>query len=224
MSIRDWPAAERPREKLLSRGAAALSDAELLALCLGSGRRGLSAVDLGRELLAMPGGLKTLLALEPMALAALPGLGAAKAGRLVAALELARRWLACSLERGEALTRPADCADYLRARLGGYPYEVFCCLFLDSRNRPIACEELFRGSINGATVHTREVVRRCLAHNAAAVIFAHNHPSGLAEPSQADRDLTAELRRALAWIEVRVLDHFIVGCGQPLSFAEHGWL
>jgi DNA repair protein RadC len=224
MTIRDWPAAERPREKLLARGADALSDAELLALCLGNGRRGRSAVDLGRELLTRPGGLKALLELEPAALATLPGLGPAKACRLAAALELARRYLACELERADALSDPAACADYLRARLGGYPYEVFCCLFLDSRHRVIACEELFRGSIDGAAVHAREVVRRCLAHNAAAVILAHNHPSGVAEASQADREITAELKRALALIEVRVLDHFIIGSGRPLSFAERGWV
>ncbi len=224
MTIRDWPEDERPREKMLARGAAALSDAELLALFLGSGRRGHTAVDVGRELLIAHGGLKSLLDLEPAELTVSRGLGVAKACRLHAALELGRRYLASELQRPHALTNPAACADYLRARISAYPYEVFVCLFLDNRHRVIAFEELFRGTIDGASVHPREVVRRCLAHNAAAVIFAHNHPSGVAEPSQADRDITAELQRALALIQVRVLDHFIVGSGAPLSLAERGLL
>jgi len=224
MSIRDWPVEERPREKLLSRGAAALSDAELLALFLGSGSRGRTAVDLGRDLLGANGGLKALLDLDAAALACLDGLGPATVSRLQAALELGRRYLASELQRSNALTHPAACADYLRARIGAYPYEVFACVFLDNRHRVIACEELFRGSIDGASVHPREVVRRCLAHNAAAVIFAHNHPSGVAEPSQADRDITRHLQQALKLIEVRVLDHFIIGAGTPLSLAERGWL
>ncbi|HSE12462.1 MAG TPA: DNA repair protein RadC [Rudaea sp.] len=224
MSIRDWPAEERPREKLLARGAAALSDAELLALFLGSGGRGRTAVDVGRDLLGAHGGLKPLLELEGSELARQPGIGPAALSRLQAALELGRRYLASDLHRTDALTHPAACADYLRARIGAYPYEVFACVFLDNRHRVIACEELFRGSIDGASVHPREVVRRCLAHNAAAVIFAHNHPSGVAEPSQADRDITRHLQQALKLIEVRVLDHFIIGCGTPLSLAERGWL
>ena len=224
MTIRDWPADERPREKLLARGAAALSDSELLALFIGSGRRGRTAVDLGRELLAAHSGLKALLELDAAALARQPGIGAAKACRVHAALELGRRYLASDLHRPDALTHPAACADYLRARIAAYPYEVFVCLFLDNRHRVIACEELFRGSIDGASVHPREVVRRCLAHNAAAVIFAHNHPSGVAEPSQADREITRHLRHALDLIEVRVLDHFVIGSGSALSLAERGWL
>jgi DNA repair protein RadC len=224
MSIRDWPAEERPREKLLARGAAALSDAELLALFFGSGRRGRTAVDLGRDLLGAHGGLKPLLDLDATALGSQSGVGPATASRLQAALELGRRYLASDLQRPDAMTHPAACADYLRARIGGYPYEVFACVFLDNRHRVIACEELFRGSIDGASVHPREVVRRCLTHNAAAVIFAHNHPSGVAEPSQADRDITRHLQQALKLIEVRVLDHFIIGTGTPLSLAERGWL
>jgi DNA repair protein RadC len=224
MTIRDWPEDERPREKMLARGAAALSDAELLALFLGSGRRGQTAVDLGRELLSRHGGLKPLLDLDLASLARQHGLGAARSCGLHAALELGQRYLASELRRSGALSNPAACADYLRARIAAYPYEVFACLFLDNRHRVIAFEELFRGSIDGASVHPREVVRRCLAHNAAAVIFAHNHPSGVAEPSQADRDITAELQRALALIQVRVLDHFIVGSGKPLSLAERGML
>lgn len=224
MTILDWPSAERPREKLFARGVGALSDAELIAIFLSSGRRGQTAVDLGRELLARDGGLKALLELEPATLAALPGLGTAKASRLHAALELGRRYLAVDLERPHSLTNPRACADFVRAKLASYPYEVFACLYLDNRNRMIAFEELFRGSINGASVHLREVVRRCLAHNAAAVIFAHNHPSGVAEPSQSDREVTTELQRALRMIDVRVLDHLVVGTGTTTSLAQMGWL
>jgi DNA repair protein RadC len=224
MTILDWPSEERPREKLLARGAAALSDAELLAIFFGSGRRGQTAVDLGRELLSRDGGLKALLDLEPAALAALPGLGAAKACRLHAALELGRRYLAADLDRPDALANPLACAEFVRAKLCAYPYEVFACLFLDNRHRMIAFEELFRGSINGASVHLREVVRRCLAHNAAAVVLAHNHPSGVAEPSQADREVTAELKRALRLIDVRVHDHLIVGASRTTSLAQAGLL
>ena len=224
MTIRDWPESERPREKMLERGAAALSDAELLAVFIGSGRRGQTAVDLGRDLLARHGNLKCLLERDVSALAAEPGLGTAKSCCLHAALELGRRYLACDLRQPEALANPAACADYLRARIGAYPYEVFACVFLDNRHRILGFEELFRGSIDGASVHPREVVRRCLAHNAAAVILAHNHPSGVAEPSQADRAITAELKRALETIQVRVLDHFIVGAGAPTSFAARGLL
>ena len=224
MTIRDWPESERPREKLLERGATALSDAELLALFIGSGRRGATAVDIGRELLVRHGSLKTLLERDSAALAAEPGLGAAKSCRLLAALELGRRYLACDLRERESLTHPSACADYLRARIGAYPYEVFACIFLDNRHRILAFEELFRGTIDGASVHPREVVRRCLAHNAAAVVLAHNHPSGVAEPSQADRAITAELKRALETIQVRVLDHFIIGAGMPTSFAARGLL
>ena len=223
MTIRDWPLEERPREKLYTRGAAVLSDAELLALFIGSGRRGMTAVDLGRELLLSAGNLKSLLDQMPAELAQRPGLGMARACTLHAALELGRRYLACELQR-ETLANPTACANFLRTRIGAYPYEVFACLFLDQRHRVLAFEELFRGSIDGASVHPREVVRRCLAHNAAAVILAHNHPSGVAEPSQADRDITRHLQQALKLIEVRVLDHFIIGGGTPLSLAERGWL
>jgi DNA repair protein RadC len=223
MTIRDWPTQERPREKLLARGAPALSDAELLALFIGSGRRGMTAVDLGRELLTSAGNLKALLDQEPARLAQQPGLGAARACALHAALELGRRYLACELQR-ESIVHPAAAADFLRTRIGAYPYEVFACLFLDQRQRVLAFEELFRGTIDGASVYPREVVRRCLAHNAAAVVFAHNHPSGVAEPSQADRDITAELKKALAMIDVRVLDHFIIGSGAPTSLASRGML
>ncbi len=219
MSIRHWPDDERPREKLLARGGDALSDAELLAVFIGSGRRGQSAVDLGRTLLAGAGGLKPLLDRSRDC-----GIGAVASCRLLAALELGRRYLDAEVKGSSALTDPAASARYLKSRLCGYPYEVFACLFLDSRHRVIAFEELFRGSLSGASVHPREVVRRCLAHNAAAVILAHNHPSGVAEPSQDDRAITLRLREALGLIDVRVLDHIVVGDALPISLAERGWL
>lgn len=219
MTIRDWPDDERPREKLLSRGGGALSDAELLAVFLGSGRRGQSAVDVARGLLTATGGLRPLLD-APRA----DGVGTVAWCRLQAALELGRRYLDAELRRSEALTNPAASARFLKARLAGYPYEVFACLFLDNRHRMLAFEELFRGTLDGASVYPREVVRRCIAHNAAAVIFAHNHPSGVAEPSAADRAITQRLRAALDVIEVRVLDHFVVGADAPTSFAARGWL
>jgi DNA repair protein RadC len=224
MTIRDWPCDERPREKLLARGAASLSDAELLAVFLGSGLRGENAIELGRALLQRHGGLRPLLELGPAALQRVRGLGAARSARLLAALELAARHLAADLMRGDALSDPQRAGHYFRSRLRDYPHEVFACLFLDTRHRPIAFEELFRGGLDGAEVHPREVVRRCLAHNAAAVILGHNHPSGVAEASAADRAITRRLGDALALVEVRVLDHFIVGDGPALSFAARGWL
>ena len=224
MTIRDWPSDERPREKLLARGAGALSDAELLALFLGSGLRGQNAVELGRELLQGAGGLRALLQRPLAELQRERGLGPARAARLCAALELAARHLAAELGRGDALSDPQRAGHYFHSRLRDHPHEVFACLFLDTRHRVIAFEELFRGSIDGAEVHPREVVRRCLAHNAAAVILGHNHPSGVAEASAADRAITRRLGEALALIEVRVLDHFIVGDGPALSFAARGWL
>jgi DNA repair protein RadC len=220
MSIRDWPDDERPREKLRARGSTGLSDAELLAVFIGSGRRGMSAVDLGRELLTKSSGLKALL-LAPQRSS---GLGPVAWCRLQAALEIGRRYLDAELREAETLTDPGVSARYLKSRLAGYPYEVFACLFLDNRHRVIAFEELFRGSIDGASVHPREVVRHCLAHNAAAVIFAHNHPSGVAEPSAADRAITLRLRDALALVDVRVLDHFVIGSGTPTSLAKRGWI
>jgi DNA repair protein RadC len=224
MAIRDWPADERPRERLLERGAEALTDAELLAIFLRTGIAGRTAVDLARSLLDDFGGLAPLLGADRARFCAAPGLGAAKYAQLRAVLELSRRYLAANLRRGDALSCPADTFAYLRARLATFPYEVFACLFLDNRHRVLAYEELFRGSIDGASVHPREVVRRALHHNAAATILAHNHPSGVAEPSQADEHITRRLREALALIDVRVLDHVVVGDGACVSFAERGLL
>lgn len=224
MAINDWPTAERPREKLLQRGPQALSDAELLAILLRTGTRGKSAVDLGRELLAEFGDLRGLFAADQGRLCKAPGLGPAKYAELQAVLEMARRHLGESLQRGTPLSDPAATRRYLIAKLRDRPHEVFCCLYLDNRHRVIAFEELFRGTLDGASVHPREVVRRLLVHNAAAVIFAHNHPSGVAEPSDADRRLTQRLKDALALVDVRVLDHFVVGDGETASFAERGLL
>lgn len=224
MHIRDWPAAERPREKLLARGSGALSDAELLALFLGSGGRGQTAVDLARRLLADHGGLRGLLDRPAAELARCAGLGPARACVLASALELGTRHLGQRLERGDALGDPTQAGDYLARKLRPLPYEVFACLFLDTRHRVIAYEELFRGTLDGAEVHPREVARRCLALNAAAVIFGHNHPSGSPEASAADRAVTARLKQSLALVDVRVLDHFIVGDGPPVSMAQRGLL
>jgi DNA repair protein RadC len=223
MSIRDWPERERPREKLLTLGSAALSDAELLAVLLGSGSRGKDALALGRELLNSAGTLCALLGQSDQQVPA-GGLGPAKRARIVAALELARRSLAEQLQDKPYLGNPRDSGDFLRARLRHLPYEVFGCLYLDNRHRVLGFEELFRGTIDGANVHPREVVRACLQRNACAVIFAHNHPSGVAEPSAADRTITLELRNALQLIGVRVLDHLIIGSGEPVSMAARGLL
>ena len=224
MPIKDWPAGERPREKLLARGPAALSDAELLAIFLRTGLPGKTAVDLARELLARHGGLGPLLALDRQAFCASPSLGAAKYAQLQAALEIARRHLAERLARGDALTSPETTRRYLASRLKGLAHEVFACLYLDNRHRVIEYEELFRGTLDSAAVHPREVVKAALAHNAAAIILAHNHPSGVAEPSQADQSLTRRLCEALGLVDIRVLDHLVVGDGETVSFAERGLL
>lgn len=224
MTIKELPAELRPRERLLSAGAASLTDAELLAIFLRTGMRGKSAIDISRELLERFGGLKPLLAAERQAFCNVPGLGDAKFAQLQAVMELARRHLRECLERSDSLANPDDTRQYLQIRLQDYPYEVFACLFLDNRHRVIAYEEMFRGTIDGASVHPREVVRQTIKHNAAALIFAHNHPSGIAEPSRADEAITRRLQDALALIEVRVLDHIIIGSGETLSFAARGLL
>ncbi|QDH68837.1 RadC family protein [Marilutibacter alkalisoli] len=222
--IRDWPAAERPREKLLARGPGALSDAELLAIFLGSGLRGQDAVGTARGLLSGHGPLRTLLERSASELAKLPGLGPARACKLVAALELGHRHLSAELERGEAMSDPHAAGRYFAQRLRGRPHEVFAALFLDTRHRALAFEELFHGTLDGAEVHPREVVRRALAHNAAAVIVGHNHPSGNREPSAADRAVTARLKQALALVDLRLLDHFVIADGPPVSLAARGWV
>lgn len=224
MHIRDWPSDERPREKLLARGASSLSDAELLAIFLGSGLRGRDAVQTARELLHAHGPLRLLLDRSAHELAQLPGLGPARACSIAAALELGQRHLAADLERGTMLTDPAAAGRYFTQRLRTRPQEVFAALFLDTRHRALAFEELFSGTLDSAEIHPREVVRRALAHNAAAVIVAHNHPSGCPEPSAADRAITARLREALELVQVRLLDHFVVGDGRPVSLAARGWV
>lgn len=224
MTIDSWPGPLRPREKMRLHGAAHLSDYELLAICLRTGYRGVNAVKLASELFDHFGGLKGVLTASPAALIERPGMGPAKAAQLEAVLELARRQLQEQLKRGEAMTRPEITKQYLSMRLGAQRREVFCCLFLNSQHHLLAGEDLFSGTIDGAAVYPREVVVRALFHNAAAVIFAHNHPSGVAEPSQADLRITRRLTDALQLVDVRVLDHIIVGDGDPLSFAERGLL
>lgn len=224
MAITDWPEGERPREKLLARGAAALSDAELLAIFLRVGVTGKSAVDLARDLLAHFGGLTLLFAADRAAFSAFPGMGPAKFAQLQAVLEMSRRALSEEMRAGDALNSPGAVRDWLRLKLSGLPHEVFLAVFLDAQNRVIEAEELFRGTLTQTSVYPREIVKRALARNAAGVILAHNHPSGVAEPSQADRWLTDQLKSALGLVDVRVLDHFIVAGGVGLSFAERGWL
>ena len=224
MNIREWPAEERPREKLLQRGATALSDAELLAVLLGSGVAGRNVLDLARGLLVRFGGLRQFLEAEREAVLREPGIGTVKYAQLQALLEIGRRYLDENLERAAALEGPAAVRRYLKAMLRHEISEVFGCLFLDTKHRPLAFEILFRGTIDRASVYPREVVRRALLHNAAAMILCHNHPSGNNEPSQDDVHLTLSLKRGLALIDVRVLDHIIIGDGEPLSIVVHGWI
>lgn len=224
MPITDWPQAERPREKLIQRGASALSDAELLAIFLRTGIKGKTAVDLARDIISHFNGLRNLLLADKKEFCQFSGLGQAKFAQLQAVLELSRRHLKETLQRGEFLQNPKATQAYLNARLRDLPYEVFACLFLDNQHRVIEFEVLFQGTINGASVHPREVVRKTLQHNAAALILAHNHPSGIAEPSAADRHITRQLTEALALIDVRVLDHIVVGDGECVAFSERGWI
>jgi len=224
MAITDWPAAERPREKLVQLGPGALSDAELLAIFLRTGIPGRTAVDLARDLLTRFGGLRPLLDADRHRFCQAPGLGLAKFALLQAVLEMSRRHLGESLRRGDALTSTDATREFLKLHLRGRCHEVFACLFLDNRHRVIAFEELFQGTIDGASVHPRVVVKETLRHNAAAVILAHNHPSGVAEPSQADIRITQRLRDALELIEVRILDHLVIGDGKIVSLAELGHL
>jgi DNA repair protein RadC len=223
MAISDWPATERPRERLLANGAKALSDAELLAVLLRTGVRDKSAVQLARELLEQFKGLTGLFGAGDE-LAKVKGLGDAKRAQFAAAIELAHRLIGEKLKEGEALTSPGAVRDYLRLAIGGRPHEVFICIWLDAQHRVIKFDEPFRGTLTQTSVYPREIVKAALAHNAAAVIFAHNHPSGVAQPSQADELLTASLKEALALVEVKVLDHFIIAGNQAISFAERGLL
>lgn len=224
MTIKDWPANERPREKLMQLGAEYLSDAELLAIFLRTGCVGKSAVDLARELLTQFGSLRILLEASYGEFCLGRGLGEAKYVQLQATLEMAKRHLAEQLSREHAFTNIDTVRRFLTANLRHLQHEVFAALFLDNQHRLLRYEELFQGTIDGASVYPREVVRKVLSCNAAAVIFAHNHPSGVSEPSQADRHITGQLQQALALIDVRVLDHFVVGEGEMTSFAERGWL
>jgi DNA repair protein RadC len=222
MAIKDWPSDERPREKLLARGAAALCDAELLAIWLRSGKCGQSAVDLAREVLKNFGSLRKLLAADRLRFCAAPGLGPARYAELQAAIEISHRQLAETLRTGPSLASPRATREYLIARLRDLEHEVFCCLYLDNRHRLIEFEQMFRGTIDGASVYPREVVKQALQWNCAAVIIAHNHPSGIAEPSLADERITLRVKDALALVDIRLLDHIIVGDGASVSLAERG--
>ena len=224
MGIKDWPADQRPREKLLNHGANTLTEAELLAIFLRTGLPGKSAVDLAQELLEEFGSLRALMRADCATFTQAKGLGNAKYAQLQAVLEMASRHTFEELDRGDVLTSPEATRAYLSNQLRSYPYEVFACLFLDNQHHILKFEELFRGTIDGASVYPREVVKQALEHNAAAVIFAHNHPSGISEPSQADKLITDKLKQALNLMDIRVLDHFIIGDGMPYSFAEHGLL
>ena len=218
LRISECNSADSPCEQLFARGTQTLSDTDLLAVFLGNNR------DKARATLSAFGPLTTLLRMQPQELARLPGIGPSTAARLLASLEIGARDTVARLERGETLTDPGAAGRYFAQRLRGHPNEVFAVLFLDTRHRALAFEELFRGTVDGAEVHPREVVRRALVHNAAAVIVGHNHPSGSAEPSAADRAVTARLKQALALVDIRLLDHFVVGDGVPVSLAARGWV
>jgi DNA repair protein RadC len=224
MAITDWIHEERPRERLLAKGAESLSDAELIAIFLRTGVKGRSALDIARELLAHFGSVSALFAADVRALSAMAGLGDAKCAQLVAVMEVARRALRETMSRGNALSSPRTVRDFLRLKLQDRPHEVFVAVFLDAQNRVLGVEELFRGTLTQTSVYPREVVKRALHFNAAALIFAHNHPSGIAEPSRSDEALTQALKQALALVDVKVLDHFVIGGGAAMSFAERGLL
>lgn len=224
MSSAALPCPERPRERLLACGATALTDAELLAVMLRTGLRGCSALDVARSLLARFGGLAALVAAETADIRAQRGLGPARAAEFKAMVELVRRALVEEAAQRDALASPEAVRAYLKLTLASLPYEAFLALFLDSQNRLLAARELFRGTLAQTSVYPREVVKAALAHNAAGVVFAHNHPSGVAEPSRADELLTQSLRQALALVDIRTLDHFVVAGTRVVSFAERGLL
>lgn len=224
MGIAQWQTGEGPRDKLLERGEQALSDAELLAVMLRTGYRHCSALELARQLLEEFDGLAGLMRVERPRLLAWPGVGSAKYAQLRAALELARRQALQVVRAGDVLTSPGETLRFLQYHLGSRSREVFCCIFLDSQHQVLCCEDLFFGTLDGAAVYPREVATRALQYQAAAVIFAHNHPSGVAEPSSADRRITERLTAALGLLDIRVLDHVIVGRGREFSFAQEGLL
>ncbi|OWY39917.1 hypothetical protein CEK28_04010 [Xenophilus sp. AP218F] len=224
MSIAHWPEAERPREKLLAQGPAALTDSELLAIFLRTGIKGRSAVDMARQLMRDYGSLSRLLGSSLEEFEAQPGLGVAKYAQLMACKELARRALFEEMQQGDALSSPQQVRDYLRLSIGLREVEVFVAIFLTAQNRVIVVEELFRGTLTETRVYPREILRRALQRNAAAIIVAHNHPSGVAEPSAADRALTDTLKAALELVDIKLLDHFVVTGRHAESFAERGWL
>ncbi|TXI20673.1 MAG: JAB domain-containing protein [Nitrosomonas sp.] len=221
MAIPDWPLSDRPREKLLMKGAAALSDTELLAIFLRTGITGKSAVDLARELLLHFGSLTNIFSASQASFCQIPGLGVAKYSQLQAVLEMARRALGEELKKSDAMNSPQLARDFLCLSLANKEHEVFVGVFLDTQNRTIAIEELFKGTLTQTSVYPREIIKRALYHNAAAMIFAHNHPSGTTTPSHADKVLTQSLKQALAMIDIKVLDHFIIGSGTAMSFSEH---
>lgn len=222
--LKALPMAERPREKLLQQGVGALSDAELLAIFLRTGIQGCNAVELARRLLRDFGSLRALLAADQLTFCRQHGLGEAKYVQLQASIEMSRRYLAEKLQRDSALSSPQDTQQYLQSCLSSREREIFLVLFLDNQHRVIKKEELFAGTFNSATVHPREIIKAALACNAAALILAHNHPSGVAEPSRADRQITRQIQDACALVEIRVLDHVVVGSGEIVSFAERGWI
>jgi DNA repair protein RadC len=222
MGIADWPEHQRPRERLIRHGASALSDAELLAVFLRVGVRGTNAVELARQMVSKFGSLQGLFSASLQDFSAIPGLGTAKFAQLQAVMELARRAIGEQLQAGQTLSSPHAVKEYLRLTLGTQPYESFLVLFLDVKNRLIDAKELFRGTLSHTSVYPREVVREALARNAASVMLAHNHPSGTPDPSESDLLLTRALVQALALVDVRILDHFVVAGHQVHSFAEHG--
>lgn len=224
MKLKEWPETERPREKLQQLGAAALSDAELIAILLGSGQKGVDVVSYSRQLLATFDGVGPLLCAPAEKLLNYHGIGPARVNQLQVVLELSRRYLQWQLKRGDGFTEPAMVKDYLTTQLRHQSREVFVVLLLDSQHRLLRYEEMFHGTINAAPVYPREVLKMVMQHNAAAVILAHNHPSGVAEPSQADQRVTERLKKALSLVDVALLDHFIIGAGDPVSFAERGLL
>lgn len=224
MTIAQWPADDRPREKLIAKGPEALSDAELVAILFRTGIKGRSAVDLARAALAQCGSMSALLSSDRADFQSIAGLGDAKYAQVQAVLEMSRRALRESFNRGVTLSTPQSVRDYLRLKLQGRAHEVFVAVFLDAQNRVLSVEELFRGTLTQTSVFPREIVKRALHHNAAAIIFAHNHPSGVSEPSRADEALTQTLKHTLALVDVKVLDHFVIGADSAMSFAERGLL